>query len=334
MKGEKRFYKTAGYNEAMLKKAINKIMNSKTIATMIGERHNMTNFIKKAIDQKHLVKKTIQYTQDKTVKKETYYAITKSGMKYVLNTMGLDADMFAICVVMEPAEHNRKMIERYLLNATAITVCAKAGAEISKSALAITANVRNRIANTDEIEDEWIFDEFLDEEDENENEVVDKQKPTTFMEILLTDDADDEVWKSISPYAENRAEDQKDKMVLNGIYAIKKNAVKESASKNAKDFAFGRMRGVLDSQFKSVLLYVSPQFGLQWKMFNIRAETGAYRMWRNNKAIATKEALSKSGTCAAMIVDNAREFVNNYPPSCLGLYVVNRISRLRMGLQA
>ena len=101
-------------------------------------------------------------------------------------------------------------------------------------------------------------------------------------------------------------------IVFHGVSAVKAqmNGPGQDAAQN--DFRAGRYQGIIESQYRSVLTYVAPLFGMLWSKRVLQKEILAYRRWRKVKGTTPPAAYKRSGVCGLLLVNNPEQFANLY----------------------
>ena len=94
--------------------------------------------------------------------------------------------------------------------------------------------------------------------------------------------------------------------------AVKARLSQESDRGDIKDFQSGRYTGILESHFKTVMMYVAPMYTMPWSRWLVNAELNAYRMWGRTYSITDIRRQSENLTMAAVIVNNARDFAYHF----------------------
>ena len=101
-------------------------------------------------------------------------------------------------------------------------------------------------------------------------------------------------------------------MVFHSGQEVKRIVTTASVQGTSRDFSSGKYAGVIDSHFKSMMIFVAPSFTMSWSDWNMRDELTAYGLWARRNRIPDQYQRDRNGTTAALIVDNAREFAYHF----------------------
>jgi hypothetical protein len=281
-----------------------KMVSSKSLNVLAENNNSATNFTKKAIEMKLIKKKKLSLKYNGIKRECTYYVPTKNGINYIWENGEEWNDVISSTddhhpSVFRPGEYVKPTVERMLATASAIILCGKAGAEIEFDNFLTKAD-SSEVKETNDEESESLEDIF---DDWNE----DSDDITTFKGFLQSA-MESNLWKSANPFT--KSYDNNERIVFHGSKDLKENASVVGISHSGYDYAFSRAKGVVDSDWKTGLIFVAPQFYMRWNKFNTKSEIGALNMWKVNRAFAPKEKLSKSGSIGFLIVECARDFYN------------------------
>ena len=264
---------------------LNRVYDSKTITIQCGNEIVASKYRKKLIEEGHAKKQTLVLKEGKQ-RSVTIFTLTKKGFQfltqhdknitYALCTQDMGEDIPLKSDFETKATTKLRLIRR----TKAITVASKAGAMIPLENYTIQNDGEERDQDNDYSMSDYIA-ETLEEKD----------------------------YHKIDPYREKNVSKE---FVFHTDAFIKQNAGAANKLTSVQDSASGRYSGVADSELKSILLYVAPVYGMSWTKWLAKREMPAFSIWTKTKAIASPEQLRRSGTCAALIVDNAKRFHDLY----------------------
>ena len=101
-------------------------------------------------------------------------------------------------------------------------------------------------------------------------------------------------------------------IVFHSATLVKQNAGNANKLVSVTEFNKGRYRGVLDSECRSILLYVAQQSDMQWSRWFTRMEVTAHSQWVKSAAMLSQSQSEKTGLCAGIIVKNQASFEKAY----------------------
>ena len=82
------------------------------------------------------------------------------------------------------------------------------------------------------------------------------------------------------------------------------------------DYRRAEFTGILDTHFKSVLVYTAPSFGLRWREWSLYADRTVYTLWKQSHALADTKALYQDKDIGLIFIKNAKEFEDLYKDKC------------------
>ena len=288
------------YYQAMTVIALLRVVNSRTLTLLFQDHTLRSHFVQKALSKKHIRKMTVQERVNNERKSLTLFSITMKGLNYIAQKdSGLYELLFyqpniAVFNLME----SKASVRVKLATISNTTVIAhSAGANIPSSSF---GSIQNDAMEREE------------EDDEPQDAEKIKADRTYSLRDFYRDYLDEDSLIVSNAFEAEHAEDDDDYMVFYERGAIKSMLSQESERGDIKDFQSGRYTGILDSHFKTVMMYVAPLYTMPWSRWLVNAELNAYRMWGRTYSITDIRRQSKNLTMAAVIVNNARDFAYHF----------------------
>ena len=267
---------------------MNRVYDSKTITLEYDESSYAYDIKQKALKNNHIRK--IQITKrERTIHSVTLYALTREGFDYliqhdsnIIQSLGMD-EVENYLTVQPKSERKAERQLKLARDTAALTLSAKAGATIPYSNYTVTLRETDDDSTTDT-----------------------SYSIRKYIRDVLTEEA----FVSMGLY-ENVLKESSDMIFHNSTY-VKSKASDASNIASSRDYLAGRYSGIIDSHFKSVILFTAPMFGMRWQKWQTDKEMSAYNMWLKTNSTFDINKLSEVGRCAALIVDNAKQFKNLY----------------------
>lgn len=294
------------YDEALCVIALLRVVESKTMNHLFSSPTIRSRFIKKAVRMKHI--KEIDVEDKKQRKKEILYRICKNGILY-LSEKGYGlfeaATLQEDLVLFNNNESRGDTVRTKIAHAsTAIIMSYAAGAAIHPLSFgSFKEDFTNELRGDNKDDDGDEQDDIVDDADKEK-----KYQYTlrNFYRDYITEDS------SLSGIALDKNESEVEKIVFYGSGVVKEMLAEETKTKKIRDFLSGRYSGILDSQEKSLLIYVAPRVAISWSHWLTKADMSAYTMWLRNNSITPRKVWMENESTAALIVKNARDFAYHY----------------------
>lgn len=293
---------------------LNRVVTQKSLNILVGNKDVASKYIKYALDNKHISVLDSTYKRKRQKIKKTYYVITKTGIKYLWKNF---YEQYAVsvsnlpardCYILKANEYSSKPIQYAIANETAISMCMKAGAYIDHEAFRKNSEVIDMTYYPEEFEDnpeEWGVGGFVDSAlDQSE---IGKESYRGYLIRMIDDKTLDQF---IGQQKQNPSDE--DFMLFRPVRALKKNAESESVSSDSLDFARARMRGVLDSYYNSMVVFIEPPIPMSWYKFNVNAERSVARMWNVSNSFVKEEYKANGILKAVFIAENPTSFYRSY----------------------
>ena len=285
------------YFEALKTIALLRVVDSKTLNLLFTSARVRTSFLKKALERNHLKESQIKErasSENYRRRSTRYYTITRSG----LNCLADDPDDFFSALksfegsipIFDPNEYGQDKRKRLLSFRTAAVAARGAGAEIPVEALTFISGTEKKPDNDPVSTEDTIptlskfYAQYLTPEFTNQ---------CKFLRALHTEEDD--------RY-----------MIFHSGQEVKQLVTTASVQGVSRDFSSGKYAGVIDSHFKSLMLFTAPSFTMSWSDWNTRDELTAYGLWARRNRIPDQYQRDRNGATAALIVDNAREFAYHF----------------------
>ena len=285
------------YYDALKTIAILRAIDSKTLNLLFVSIRVRSAFLKKALQQNHLKETQIrEWSASESYRKRTttYYIITRTGLNYLAGKQG---DIFSRFIdidgsvpVFDSNEYGQDKRKRLLSFRTAAVLAKAAGANINLSAFSYLSGTGRK------------------PEDDSGHEPAGNPSLPMYYERYLTPEFIDQCGLLKNLYSEE--DDQF--MTFHSGQEVKRIVTTASVQGTSRDFSSGKYAGVIDSHFKSMMIFVAPSFTMSWSDWNMRDELTAYGLWARRNRIPDQYQRDRNGTTAALIVDNAREFAYHF----------------------
>ena len=286
------------YYDAIAAIALLRVVNSKTITLLFQDHTLRSHFIRKALSLKHIRKSTVQARVNSERKSLTLFSITWKGLEYVAQK---DSGLYEILfhqpnlTLFSPMESKAAARAKLASVSNTIVIAYSAGANIPANTFGSiqTDTPENRDEDTD----------FCEEN---------TPARTYTLRDFYRDYLDDGSLPVSTPFEDEHEFQDDDYMVFYERGAVKARLSQESDRGDIKDFQSGRYTGILESHFKTVMMYVAPMYTMPWSRWLVNAELNAYRMWGRTYSITDIRRQSENLTMAAVIVNNARDFAYHF----------------------
>ena len=264
---------------------LNRVLDSKSITLFFGSMDKATYYRQKALADGHVRKQTI-YTDGEKRAPLTVFCLTQSGFEYICAHDRCLDELFEPDSAPFPYPlHNRMEMKkdkklRLVRRSTALVLAHKAGSAIPPE------NYTTLIRDIAQDSETYSLTEFI------------------------RDNLTTEIYKYLNPYEYHA---QASEIVFHTDLCMKVAAGGINHAANIQDYMSGRYSGIVDSKKKSVLLYTAPPAGgLSWTKWRVDKEELCYRIWVKLHQQENLTEIRRSGSCAALIVDNPKTFYRLY----------------------
>ena len=285
------------YFEALKTIALLRVVDSKTLNLLFTSARVRTSFLKKALERNHVKESMIKErasSENYRRRSTRYYTITRTGLNYLADNPD---DFFSALKqfegnipVFEPNEYGQDKRKRLLSFRTAAVVARGAGSEIAADALTFVSGTEKKPA---------------DDPVSTENALLTLSK---YYARFLTP-----VFANQCTFLKQLHTEEDDRyMIFHSGQEVKQMVTTASVQGISRDFSSGKYAGVIDSHFKSLMLFTAPSFTMSWSDWNMRDELTAYGLWARRNRIPDQYQRDRNGSTAALIVDNAREFAYHF----------------------
>ena len=267
---------------ALTKLLFNKVCTGRTFSLMFENDAYASTCKQNALRDK-LISETKYSKRERTLHSVRMYQLTRKGVKYVLDNNevvdGLTSLRYQLgkgLTVLAQDERSGDKKFRIARSTTAATIANLAGADIPADNY-IIGPTNESAANSKCIED-IIRDELVEHE-----------------------------YDDIQLYTVDNPE-----IVFHSNAAIKSILSKQDSSNDDKDLAGGRYSGIIESPFKSAIMYVAPLFGMSWGDWAMKKDIAALHLWRKFNSATPISYIKRSGLSAILLVTNSEQFTNLY----------------------
>ena len=287
------------YYDALTVIALFRVVNSKTLTLLFQDHTLRSHFIQKALSKKHVRKATVQERVNGERKSLTLFSITWKGLNYIAQK---DSGLYELLLhqpnisIFNTMENKASVRTKLAAMSNTAVIAHSAGANIPSSTF---SSIQNDAVEKDE------------EEESQASETMRSDQIYTLRDFFR-DYLDEESLLVTSVFEDEHSALDDDYMAFYERGAIKSMLSQESECGDKKDFQSGRYTGILESHFKTVMMYVAPLYTMPWSRWLVNAELNAYRMWGRTFSITDIRRQNKNLTMAAVIVNNARDFAYHF----------------------
>lgn len=292
---------THSYYDALTVIALLRTVNSKTVTLLFQDHTLRAHFIRKALSQKHIRKSVVQERVNNERKSQTLFSITWKGLEFIAER---DGGLYELLLnqqgmsVFSPMESKAAVKVKLAAISNTVVIASSAGALIpAKTFGSIQSESQGRAEDG--------------AEDEGERNPASLYTLKDFYRDYLEDDS----FILQNVFSADLPPRSDDYMVFYERGSIKAMLSQESERGDIKDFQSGRYTGIIESYFKTVMMYVASLYTMPWSRWLVNAELNAYRMWGRTYSITDIRQQSRNLTMAAVIVNNARDFAYHFQGS-------------------
>ncbi len=281
------------YLSLLLRLLFLRVCDSQTITLMFGGGSYASQLRTQAERNGH-IKKRIITVRERTRHSVTLYSLTKKGYAYLLEKEEKIGSLLFFnltgpkTMLLKRSDFKEERQLKIARDSAALIFAERTGAAITCNNF--SASLQD--GTGDPIDDDSTSDESTSFE-------------THFRDFLF-----DGNYSEIKLFANTSIESTD--MVYHNSTVIKTEAGHANSYVTARDFLAGRYSGIIDSPYRSMMIYVAPMFGMRWQTWLTQKEIGAYTVWGKMHALASNAQRNKTGSCAALIVNNPRQFSNLY----------------------
>lgn len=276
------------YLTLLLRLLFLRVCDSRTITLMFGGGSYASRLRAKAEQNGH-IKKRIITERERTRHSVTLYSLTKKGYAFLVNNEKELSSLLFLdltgpkTILLKRSDYKPDRQLKIARDSAALILAERAGSAITCDNFSASLQ-------------DWTSDTLDDE--------------STSFEAHFRDYLIDENYSEIKLFTNTSIESTD--MVFHNSTVVKTEAGQANSYVTARDFLAGRYCGIIDSPYRSLMIYVAPMFGMRWQTWLTQKEIGAYTVWGKMHALASSAQRSKTGSCAALIVNNPRQFSNLY----------------------
>lgn len=308
---------TGGYEDFLMKLLFCRYVDLRS-SLLVGKfKSTASKFLSKGLEQGHIKKVKMELSQ-KNKKRQArtivYYSITKTGIQYLHESTyhewfsGIRDDIIRRMSLTYSYERSQSDKYQMILYSRAIIMAGRAGASIDKGCFQDQYIFRKELAESED--KAWEEDRDRQAEERTDQKLSDSNR--ILLADILNQGVDEELYRQMELFAIAYKPNDVNRIEFHGSNTMKRVASKFNSASDGKDYVRGRYQGVLDSQFKSVLVYTEPVFGLAWSEWFAQSELTAFRIWKKTKSFAHPSYLGIEGNamkdCIAIFVENEAEF--------------------------
>ena len=276
--------------------AFNRVYDSRTLSLAFNGGIGAPRLRTRALQNNH-IRKVVISKRERTVHSAVLYELTQDGLNYLIESVPyikkkyIPSDAGIDLCTLRPDDRRKEKKETIARANKALTLAEKTGAYISHENYTTT-----------------LTESRCDEEDgEEPHLIIDTRLPLAdYIKETLTE----KDLSKIGLYADT--EKNKGKLEFHFASYVKSVSGDANSVSSSADFLKGRYGGVIDSEKRSVFLFGAPLFGMTWAKWVTMKEWATYQLWMKTHALASVDQFEKTGSCAALIVDNPRQFANLY----------------------
>ncbi len=286
---------THSYYDALCAIALLRVIDSKTLNLLFSSPSRRAQFTKKSISARHIKEVNAEESRKQERKSQTLYVITRAGIAFLAEQNGCFRELLeanAGLQIFSDYECRTSTRQRIAAVTTALVLSHCAGA-------IIPAEVFGGIKADD-------GDTYADDESKGEQKRGGYTLRDFFSDFAAKNAIDD-----MEPFLPEHQPGECGHMVYMDRTTVKQRIAEELFGQY-EDFRPGRYAGILESAYKSLMLFTAPKFAMSWSKWLADAELNAYRLWGRTQSITPSAQRNASGATAALIVGNAREFAYHY----------------------
>jgi len=288
------------YYQAMTVIALLRVVNSRTLTLLFQDHTLRSHFVQKALSKKHIRKMMVQERVNNERKSITLFSVTLKGLNYIAQK---DSGLYELLF-------HQPNIAVFNLMESKASVRVKLAAVSNTTVIVHSAGANIPSSSFGSIQNDAI--EIEEEDDEPQDAEKIKAAQTYSLRDFYRDYLDEDSLLVSNAFEAEYSTDDDDYMVFYERGTIKSMLSQESDRGDIKDSQSGRYTGILESHFKTVMMYVAPLYTMPWSRWLVNAELNAYRMWGRTYSITDIRRQSKNLTMAAVIVNNARDFAYHF----------------------
>ena len=298
------------YNTMLTLAFVNQTVTHDSLKALNASESFSEQMIKKAVEEKHLRVKTVKIKKRAASFTEKIYTTTPAGIRYLID----NCDIGWINTI-DPK--NTK-------NLAAFDVSARTSKRANRMAQISEAKIMSELAGAESfflIHDSSSNDAIsLDEDIIAENDDVGiydsgngSQNFTTYTQLIMSCPEIDENIQRQFIIDYNRSSGlPNDYLRFVDCIRLKQLFVSEMTGSDLAFFKRCSFQGILDSYYKTVLIYSIHTIGLPWSKWKFQSESTILTWWRANHALTEKKRSYYSGLSGVLFVKNARQFHNAY----------------------
>lgn len=311
--------KTLNIYEKVLYLALTKNLITNPALLLISKSsQSVYRVIRTAIENGHLKKQTDDFSENKCKFVLTYYYITSSGIKYLIENasdkilwLKFFTPFFSRFKTKGKYSSKRKL-EKFLHTTTAAIMCEEIGARSSSYFLTTdTLSFFNTKSSKD-----WAVNEEIESEGgwfgtghEVEATIDERNlKGLTLAEM---------VYEAIEKYKHTTSSTQNGIIKENyNLKFVNSTEIKNSLARDsgnysmAYDFIRCRYTGFLQSRYKSLAIYVGSPAGLSWQRKFFKKEVSSHSLYSNK--VSENSLVKYNDNRAVLLVTNAKMFADIY----------------------
>ena len=290
------------YSCVLSKIALVRIIDSKSITLLVSSPVIRSRFVQKATELKHIRKIQVKERYHNERKVDTYFQITGEGIKFLSEQ---DQDVFEMIssqtsmALFNKAEIRPELRTRQVDVSTVIILAHAAGAVILPETFGSMA-VSEREGDTVPTDETEITTDI------SADDTIYTLR--YFYRDFLTEDTN--LYQNT--FAKDIDEEDEDYIIFHDRGLVKETLASTSVKHEIRDFYSGRYAGIIDSNFKSAIVYVAPRFTMPWTRWLVNAEVNAYRLWKRTNALGAVQQQERSQETCIVVVDNAHDFAYHY----------------------
>ncbi len=299
--------RTKQYEDFLMILLFNRYVDISTLNLTDKNKSLVTKRVHKAVSLDHIKRKSIVTRKNGFKRTQNAYHLTRKGLDYLIQNSRyewfnlIDPEIARRIVLIRDSEYSAEALLKITAQSNANIFARMTGAKTDFSTYS----------------ENYCFSDRSHYSGKNSEETV--LGKITFLEYLK-DQLPKELYQEMPIYQDvtYNGVGNTDRIVYYSGTAMKSKAGLHNRMSRITDFSMGRFRGIAETEEKSILMYVAPQFGMTWGSWINKKEMDIYDIWMQHKKERFVNWKGQRESYAAIIVDNAKDFGNLYQNKYMG----------------
>lgn len=300
------------YNTMLTLAFVNQTVTHDSLKALNASESFSEQMIKKAVEEKHLRVKTVKIKKRAASFTEKIYTTTPAGIRYLIDNCdiswinNLDPENTKNLAAFDVSARSTKRANRMAQISEAKIMSELAGAE----SFFLIHMLNDDSQDETELEDDAVA---INENYSLFNTEEDKKEMNTYAQLIMNCPEINEyvLRQFIIDY--NRSSGlPNDYLRFVDCIRLKQLFVSEMTGSDLAFFKRCSFQGILDSYYKTVLIYSIHTIGLPWSKWKFQSESTILTWWKASHSLTEKKRSYYSGLSGVLFVKNARQFHNAY----------------------